>query len=1339
MLDFLIISTKTVKGMVEIYPKFKIGKSKDLMIRAGDFYAVWLEEKGLWTTDEDEVVQAIDKELDIYAQKNAGRLGTDHVYIKHMWDSETGVIDQWHKYCQKQLRENYKTLDNNIIFANEECKKTEYASKKLPYALESGSMDAYNEIIDTLYDPEERRKIEWAIGAIVTNNAKKCQKFLALYGPPGTGKSTILNIIQMIFEGYCSVFDADSLGSTNASFALEQFKKNPLVAICHDADLSKIESNARLNSLISHEEMTVNEKHKSLYTMKFNSFILIGTNKPVKITDAKSGLIRRLIDVQPSGRKLGLRQYNKLMKQVQFELGAIAYHCANVYEENSTAYNSYKSNLMMEESNDFYNYIEEMSVLFKQQDGVTLNQAWDLYNQYVEDAKMKFTLNKRNFKSELKNYFEAYDEKKRVGDGVVWHYFSGFRNDILESHKKTSMDEHEPIDTSVIDFQKQPSLIDILYEDCPAQYANSKETPNMKWDDVNTTLKDLDTTKLHYVKLPENHIVIDFDLKDETGKKCPEKNLIEASKWPKTYAELSKSGGGIHLHYIYSGDVNELSRLYDTDIEIKIFNGNSSLRRKLSKCNDIPISTINSGLPKKEKKKMLDFKNFKDAKHLRNFVKRNLNKEIHSATKPSIDFIYEGLKQAYDSGLSYDLTDMRNDIVNFAASSTNNSDYCLKLVAKMKFKSEEISAINDASVDDRIVFFDVEVFPNLFLINWKFIGDKTVVRMINPTPAEVESLFKYKLIGYNCRRYDNHIMYARHLGYSNLELYKLSKRIINGEKNCFFGEAYNLSYTDIYDYAAKKQSLKKWEIELGIIHLELGFDWDKEVPENKWDEVAAYCDNDVISAEAVFEATKGDYIAREILADLAGMTVNDTTNSLTTRIIFGKEKNPELVYTELEKEFPGYEFVKKWNDITQKYDKFNMYRGTDLGFGGYVYSEEGMYGNVGLLDIASLHPHSMKAMNIFGKYTSNFTDLMDIRMHIKHKEYDIVRQMFNGKLAKYLNDETTAKALSQALKIAINSVYGLTSASFKNPFRDPRNENNIVALRGALFMRTLQDEVISRGYKVAHIKTDSIKIPDFDDRIKEFCMEFAKKYGYTFEHEATYEKMCLVNDAVYIAKYREKDGKECHDWTATGTQFAVPYVFKTCFSKEPIEFKDMCETKEVKTAMYLDMNEKLNNEHIDDYLKLKDIYSKFKEDENYQPTRTEKKLLECYEDISDEQLDTLINSTHDYKFIGRVSSFCPIKPGCGGGRLVKEQKKKDGSISMDSVTGAKNYRWLESATVKELKLEEYIDISYYRRLVDDAIDTINKYGNYDWFVNDDKPYCGVIWDKNYDIINELPY
>ena len=175
--------------------------------------------------------------------------------------------------------------------------------------MKESDISSYDKLMSTLYSEEERKKIEWAIGAVISGDSKKIQKFLVLYGAAGTGKSTVLNIIQKLFTGYYSVFDAKSLGSSNNSFALEAFKNNPLVAIQHDGDLSRIEDNTRLNSLVSHELMTVNEKFKSTYENQFKCFLFMGTNKPVRITDAKSGLIRRLIDVSPSGNKIAFQEY----------------------------------------------------------------------------------------------------------------------------------------------------------------------------------------------------------------------------------------------------------------------------------------------------------------------------------------------------------------------------------------------------------------------------------------------------------------------------------------------------------------------------------------------------------------------------------------------------------------------------------------------------------------------------------------------------------------------------------------------------------------------------------------------------------------------------------------------------------------------------------------------------------------------------------------------------------------------------------------------------------------------------------------------------------------------
>lgn len=402
--------------------------------------------------------------------------------------------------------------------------------------------------------------------------------------------------------------------------------------------------------------------------------------------------------------------------------------------------------------------------------------------------------------------------------------------------------------------------------------------------------------------------------------------------------------------------------------------------------------------------------------------------------------------------------------------------------------------------------------------------------------------------------------------------------------------------------------------------------------------------------------------------------------------------------SEIIKSFPGYEF----KEVEGMTGKQNVYRGEVLGFGGYIRSWPGIYHNVALLDVQSMHPSSAIAMNVFGQYTKNFEDILNARIAIKHGDYESVRHMFGGRLAKYLKDESTAKQLAQALKIAINSVYGLTSAKFDNPFRDARNENNIVALRGALFMKTLQDEVTRRGYDIVAIKTDSIKIAEATQDIIDFCLDFAKKYGYTFEHEATYEKMCQTNDADYVAKTTE--GR----WTATGKQFQIPYVFKSLFSHEQITFDDKCGSFQVKSALYLDMNEGIALEESVEKAILKELEYRDKRDvvDDFIGYKNP-----AFKEVSDDELRSMIDNSHNYIFVGRVGQFCPITPGCGGGLLMREQNG-----NYYAATGTKGYRWLESEMVRELGKEDDIDLKYYRKLVDEAVKSISQYGDFEAFV-----------------------
>jgi energy-coupling factor transporter ATP-binding protein EcfA2 len=1253
-MDFFQICTKEGKGVVEVYPDFFVGRSKDLMVRGRSFSAIWDEAAGLWSTDEYDVQRLVDKALADYAEEQKA-IGVT-CSVKFLRSYGSNGWNQFRKFLSN-ISDNSHQLDESLTFANTDVKKTDYVSRRLPYSLQAGDYSAWDELVGTLYSPEEREKIEWAIGAVISGDSKKLQKFLVLYGPGGTGKSTILNIIAKLFVGYTASFEAKALVGNNNSFATEIFRNNPLVAIQHDGDLSKIEDNTKLNSIISHEEMTMNEKYKPSFTAKIMAFLYMGTNKPVRITDAKSGVIRRLIDVHPTGKRIPPNHYQTLMSRIDFELGAIAQRCLDVYRElGKNFYNNYRPLEMMLQTDVFFNFIEAHFDIFKEQDGVSLKQAYILYKQYVADTGLEFSLPQYKVREELRNYFREFHDRFVVNGTTVRSYYEGFSAQPF----KSVVAKDKSVFSLVLD--ETTSIFDMDYAEQPAQLAKDDGTPSVRWSMVKTTLSVVDTAQVHYVKVPENHIVIDFDLRDDDGAKSLERNLRAASDWPATYGEISRSGSGVHLHYIYDGPTDQLATVYSDGIEVKVFAGNSSLRRRLSKCNNVPIATISGGLPLKEKK-MLAIDTIKSEKGLRELIARNLRKEIHPGTKPSIDFIAHILEEAYASGLKYDVNDMRSALVSFANNSSNQHIEALKVVQKMKFKSEEIEAPKPVrSVDARIVFFDIEVFPNLFVICWKFrgAGKDTMVKMINPTPAEIEDILRLKLVGFNNRRYDNHMLWARMMGYDNEACYKLSQKIIDGNIESMFGEAYNASYADVYDFSSVKQGLKKFQIDLGIFHMELNLPWDEPVKDEDVPKVVEYCCNDVESLELVFESRLGDYKARQILAELSGLSVNDTTQAHTAKIVFGNDRNPqrEFVYTNLADMFPGYVY---------DHGK-STYRGETVGEGGYVYAEPGMYENVALLDVASMHPTSIIELHAFGDYTGRFKELLDARLAIKAKDYARAETLLGGKLAPYLGSPADSDALSYALKIVINIVYGLTSAKFDNKFRDRRNVDNIVAKRGALFMIDLKHFVQERGFTVAHIKTDSIKIPDATPEIIRDVKLFGEKYGYKFEYDPEkdfYDSFCLVNDAVYIAR-STVDGKT--KWTAVGAQFQHKYVYKKLFTGEPICFEDYCEAKSVtQGAMYLD-----------------------------------------FSDIPQPMF-----GSEGLHFVGRTGLFVPVTKDAGGGVLyrIKDDKQY-------AVTGTKNHLWLEAEMAKGLT-EDYIDIEYFEKLVKAAQDAIEYYGEWARFIGDD--------------------
>lgn len=1146
-----------------VKPKFNLLNSKDIVVKQGKIYAFWINDK--WYLNQYSLYRKIDSDINKKIKELINKDNSIEVIGKYLNDSDSGELIKLKKNISV-MEESEIDFNKKVLFSDHEIIREDYATFTLTYKPEKGSTEYFHKMFDLLYDKEELDKILWIIGAVATGEISNIQKMLYLFGEKQSGKGTIIDLIMKMFEGYYGEINlGDLIG--NDSHATTQVKNIPIL-IDPDSNISSGRNTVNLLKVVSHEPLVINPKGKDRYSVTFKGVLITASNNIIKMPNINDGMVRRPLVVKPTGKRHDIRTYRNLVSKIDFEYSAIIYECIEKFNEMGIGYYDKDNNIeMLGYSDIIHSFVEEFYEIIHK--GITLKSAAELYKSYLEDYGFNIVGYKKDIKIGLNRYFKTMEASKKIDGVVVRNYFESFDETKLGKKVKEEVEVKEKQDEYIYN----NSTFDVVAKDYPAQYCKDDGTPLDKWVNVKTTLSDIDTSKLHYVMIPNNHIIIDFDLKDKNGEKSLELNKEASNKFPDTYGEISRSGNGIHLHYIYNGkDLHKLATKYEDGIEIKVYNGNAALRRKVTYTNGKNIISISSGLPFKEAKEEMYIYTLNDLvmseATLRKMIKKNIKKEYHSDTTSSINYIKWLIDEAVKQDIMFDINDMKQDILVFALGSTNQSANCLKVYNNMVFENNKkinnLESIKDQNTkiykDEDLVFFDIEVFPNIYIVCWKKYGDKMINKWVNPTKNQIEQLIEFPIVGFNNREYDNHILYGILLGESIKEIYNRSMNIINTGKGKNYA-ASNISYADIYDYSSNKQSLKKWQLEMGVIHDEVEYDWNKPLEEKDINRVIDYCCNDVLSTEELFKFRYSDYKARCILSEISGMPVNETTQHQAAKFLFGDEQRPQdkFIYTDLSKEFPGYKF---------EYGK-SSYKGEDPSEGGYVYAETGYYENVALLDVESLHPNSLVEMDYFGPYTSRYKELLDARLAIKHNNLELAKTFFNGLLTPYLKNEKELKPLSTALKIIINIVYGLTSASFDNKFRQPDNVDNIVAKRGALFMIDLKNAVIEKGYKVIHVKTDSIKIPNADDKIIKFVKDFGKKYGYTFELESIYSKICLINNAVYIAKEHEPlcgdkmEYSEDYVWNATGARFAEPFIYKSFFTKEKIVEKDFCIIKKV--------------------------------------------------------------------------------------------------------------------------------------------------------------------------------
>lgn len=1149
------------QGIFQLSLDMVLGRTEDIVIRGGKFVAYYDCSTGFWKTKDyfyDYCFDILNKAAEVERIEHP----TQTIIVRN----PAFLASKFYTKLQafEKAQDDSKVLfDQRVIWASESPKKEDYSTQKMEYDISTADPVNYDKLMSILYAPEDRTMLEWLAGAALCGEGRKIDKFCFLEGTPGSGKSTFFNVLSDVFGPYCKPVEIGKMGDAHNDFATAQLKTAPLIGVDHDGDLSHIETNTILNRLISHEPIVINEKFERGVPLALNTLLFIGSNEPLRLTSSMSGLLRRCLDPVPTGKLLPKEKWEKYTEGARHELGAIANRFISVYKElGDKAYAKYRSSRIVRSGNAIGYWVERYRAReWKRDDECRLSDEYSMYRSYCDGASVK-PISKQMFERQILFFWQTMQEEEGENGTMDARFFgyqwrtTAFKKPVYSKYVM-SEERCEPNEDWLSFTVNEDFIFSDTNKDMDAQYATEGGFPREKWADVKTKLENIDSRELHYVRMQPNHIVIDFDCRDAGGGKSLAVNIekIKELGLPMTYGELSKSGQGVHLHYFYDGDPETLTSILDENVEVKVFRGNASLRRKFTFSNGYQIATISSGIPKKAKREDVASE-IKDAKHLEFFILKGVRGEYGSHIV-TMNFLAKVIDQCYESGsFEYNIEYLRENIVVYARNSTNHAKECEDIAWSLHLVSKNY-------VDERpIAFFDFEVFKNFNCMAWGLLDSDQVNCEIFPSAKTIVTFFKtYRVIGYNNKRYDNMIAEAIISGAEPMELYKLSKRLVSG-KAFAPKEIQAKSYSDVLDFLNVKQSLKKWELQLGIHHKECKYNWDEPVPEEAFQEVAEYCKNDVAATKIVFLANQDDWNTRKILLAMCGnppgLNMNSSTNDITAYLIFGSDPHPQdsFVYVDLSKEFPGYSFT-----IDEKSKIHSEYMGVEPSEGGYVFSAPGYYENIGVADVASMHPTSLIMLNAFGsKYTRRYADLVNARKACKHGDRAALEgNQFGPQILKLVDSGmATFASLKGSLKVPINAVYGETTAKHSNRFRDPRNVDNIVAKRGALMMVTLRRHMIDMGVSVVHIKTDSIKIPNCTEELFQEVSRFGKEYGYDFELEEYYSVFCLFDKANYIG-YNVCSGK----WDSRGTYFEK-YVYKRLFSHEEFAPEDfaMCKTVE---------------------------------------------------------------------------------------------------------------------------------------------------------------------------------
>lgn len=399
-------------------------------------------------------------------------------------------------------------------------------------------------------------------------------------------------------------------------------------------------------------------------------------------------------------------------------------------------------------------------------------------------------------------------------------------------------------------------------------------------------------------------------------------------------------------------------------------------------------------------------------------------------------------------------------------------------------------------LDMEYLAYDIEVFKEDALVVFKDL-DKNTVAIFHNDFTGVDELIRGKtLISYNGYYYDDFILTAMINGHSVFQIKELNDRIISGQR-CYKIHKDINSLDCFQQIDVSMPGLKKIEGNFGksIVESSIDFNIDRKLTPEELEETIAYCSYDVDSTIDIFKIREKSYFTpKRSIVDLLGDDQKDkaqrwNTTTISANVLTRKPmpKWADVRLGELDND-GNFEILKKappeavelWlNKDKGKYTHKEFGCDIEFAFGGLhgvPSNGQKRFENVKLLDVASLYPNIIMKLNGLGQATETYRGIVEKRLSVKHSD----------------------KTLSDALKLVINSCYGLLNNQYSVLF-NPKAAKS-VCIYGQIILYDLCKR-LAPTCKLININTDGVAFTTNSDEYINVWREWENDYGFVLEED----------------------------------------------------------------------------------------------------------------------------------------------------------------------------------------------------------------------------------------------